>query len=212
MQKLCQTAEYICTYINYHNNIQHMSTISLIKSRKSPYAFDRVPVPFETIQTAFEAAQWAASAYNSQPWRFIYEPAGTDGFEQLKSFAIPFNQNWLEHAGGIGVIMARVISEHNGEPDGSAVYCTGLAMGQFSVELTSLGYELHQLSAFDQERLKADLGLPEAFEPIAMMGIGKGKIDENTPADLAEMEAGRVNRERKPLHDIVKSVGESFES
>lgn len=189
-----------------------MSIIDLIKSRKSPYAFDRVPVAFEAIQSAFEAAQWAASAYNSQPWRFIYESAGTEGFETLKSFAIPFNQNWLTHAGGIGVIIARVVSEHNGEPDPNAIYCTGLAMGQFSVELTALGYEVHQLSAFDKDKLKAELNLPEAFEPVAMMGIGKGKVDEATPQDLAEMEAGRVHRERKPLEAIVKRAGESFPS
>ena len=189
-----------------------MSVIDLIKSRKSPYAFDGVPVSLADIKTAFEAAQWAASAYNGQPWRFIYEPAGTEGFERLKSYAIPFNQNWLNHAGGIGVIMARVTSEHNGEPDPSAVYCTGLAMGQFSVELTAIGFELHQLSAFDKDGLKTGLALPEAFEPIAMMGIGKGKVDENTPADLAELEAGRLNRARKPLEAIVKTAKEPFES
>lgn len=189
-----------------------MPLIELIKSRKSPYAFDGVPVNLETIQTAFEAAQWAASAYNSQPWRFIYEPAGTAEFEQLKSYAVPFNQNWLNQAGGIGVIMARVISEHNGEPDASAVYSTGLAMGQFSVELTALGFELHQLAGFDKDKLKAEMNLPDAFEPIAMMGIGKGKVDASTPPDLAEMEAGRAHRERKPLEAIVKKVGETFAS
>jgi transcriptional regulator of nitric oxide reductase len=85
-------------------------------------------------------------------------------------------------------------------------------MGQFSVELTALGFELHQLSAFDKDGLKAGLTLPDAFEPIAMMGIGKGKVTENTPEDLAEMEAGRVNRERKPLEAIVKTAKEPFES
>lgn len=187
-----------------------MSIIDLIRSRKSPYAFDGQPVQFEEIKTAFEAAQWAASAYNSQPWRFIYEPAGTDAFDRLMSFAIPFNQNWLQFAGGIGVILARTTSEHNGNPDPSAIYCTGMAIGQFSIELTALGYDLHQLSAFDAEALKRDLRLLDALEPIAMMGIGKGAITEATPQDLVEMEEGRKVRERKPLSDLVKSLSEPF--
>lgn len=187
-----------------------MSIIDLIRSRKSPYCFDGTPVQLDEIKTTFEAAQWAASAYNAQPWRFVYAAAQTEDFETLKSFAIPFNQNWLQFAGGIGAIMARTTSEHNGEPDPSAVYCTGLAMGQFSVELTALGLDMHQLSAFDASALKTKLALPESFEPIAMMGIGRGGAAENTPPELKEMEAGRANRERKPLTDLVKSVGEVF--
>ena len=150
------------------------------------------------------------NAFHDFGWRFIDEPAGTDAFDRLKSFAIPFNQNWLQFAGGIGVILARTTSEHNGNPDLSAIYCTGMAMGQFSVELTALGYDVHQLSAFDAATLKRDLGLLEALEPVAMMGIGKGAITEATPQDLVEMEEGRKVRERKPLSDLVKSLSEPF--
>lgn len=189
-----------------------MSTIQTIKSRKSPYAFNGQTVTFEDIRTAFEAAQWAASAYNSQPWRFIFAERGTEGFETLKNFAIPFNQNWLAHTGAIVAICARTISEAKGEPDPSAIYCTGLAVGQFSVELTALGIDMHQLSAFDGEAMRSQLELPEYLTPVAMMGIGHGEITDQTPSDLAEMEAGRSERSRKPLEDIVIRVGETFKS
>lgn len=189
-----------------------MSVIQTIKSRKSPYAFNGKSVSFENVRTAFEAAQWAASAYNSQPWRFIFAERGTPEFETLKNFAIPFNQNWLEHAGAIAAICARTISEAKGEPDPSAIYCTGLAVGQFSVELTALGIDMHQLSAFDADAMRTELQLPDYLTPVAMMGLGYGEVNDATPADLAEMEAGRKERTRKPLEEIVIGVGEQFKS
>lgn len=189
-----------------------MSVIQTIKSRKSPYAFNGKSVSFENVRTAFEAAQWAASAYNSQPWRFIFAERGTPEFETLKNFAIPFNQNWLEHAGAIAAICARTVSEAKGEPDPSAIYCTGLAVGQFSVELTALGIDMHQLSAFDADAMRTELQLPDYLTPVAMMGLGYGEVNDATPADLAEMEAGRKERTRKPLEEIVIGVGEQFKS
>lgn len=189
-----------------------MSTIQTIKGRKSPYAFNGKAITFEQVKTAFEAAQWAASAYNSQPWRFVFAERGTPGFETLKSFAIPFNQNWLEHTGAIVAICARTLSEAKGAPDPSAIYCTGLAVGQFSVELTSLGIDMHQLSAFDADAMRADLQLPHYLTPVAMMGLGHGEVNDETPADLAEMDAGRKERSRKPLEEIVIEVGQQFKA
>ena len=188
-----------------------MSFIETIKSRRSPYAFDgQTTVNLEDLRTAFEAAQWAASAYNAQPWRFIFAERGSDGFETLKNLAIPWNQNWLEHTGAIVAICARTTSEAKGEPDPSAVYCTGLAVGQFSVELTALGYDMHQLSAFDAAAMKDQLQLPDFLTPVAMMGIGKGQINDATPADLIELETSRATRTRKDLSELVVRVGEHF--
>lgn len=188
-----------------------MSFIDTIKARRSPYAFDgQTTVTLEDIRTAFEAAQWAASAYNAQPWRFIFAERGSDGFETLKSLAIPWNQNWLEHTGAIVAVCARTTSEAKGEFDPTAVYCTGLAVGQFSVELTALGYDMHQLSAFDADAMKEQLQLPDFLTPVAMMGIGKGQIHNATPADLVELETSRATRSRKDLSEIVISVGETF--
>lgn len=188
-----------------------MSILTIAHDRKSPYTFDGTPVQLDEIDTAFEAARWAASAYNTQPWRFIYAPRDTQGFDDLLTHAIPFNQNWLQHAGGIGVVCVRTHAEHNGEEDPTAAYCTGMAMGQFSLELTAIGYQMHQLSAFDANGLKSACNIPDPIVPIAMFGIGKTGRTDTTSDDLMEMEAQREKRERKPLAEILISPDQTFE-
>lgn len=187
-----------------------MSVLQTIQSRFSPYAFDGQPVALEDIRSAFEAARWAASAYNSQPWRFLYAAKGSSEFDNLLKYPVAFNREWLTHAGGIAVVLARTQSEHNGENDSHADYCTGLAVGQFTVQLTSLGYHMHQLAGFDAEQLHREMKLPEFIKAITMIGIGRQAKTGQDLEKWIEMDNQRQERARKSLEDLVLIPGQTF--
>ena len=187
-----------------------MSVLDSIQSRFSPYAFDGMPVALEDIRSAFEAARWAASAYNTQPWRFLYATRGSSEFQQLLRYPVAFNREWLIHAGGIAVVLARTQSEYNGETDSQAEYCTGLAVGQFTIQLTSLGYQMHQLAGFDAVQLHREMQLPDFLKPITMIGIGRQAKAGQDLEKWIEMDNNRQQRTRKPLEDLVIKPGKSF--
>jgi len=91
-----------------------MSVLSTIKKRFSPYSFDKTNVSFEAIESAFEAARWAPSGYNNQPWRFVYTAREHQNFEKMLSFAVEANKKWMKDCGGIAVILAKTQSDYNG--------------------------------------------------------------------------------------------------
>lgn len=150
-----------------------MSVLSTIKKRFSPYSFDKSNVSFEDIESAFEAARWAPSGYNNQPWRFVYASRDHHNFEKMLSFAVEANRKWMKDCGGIAVVRAKTQSDYNGELDPSAQYCCGLAVGQMLVEISALGLHSHQIGGFDREALAKFLELPETIIPIAMMAVGR---------------------------------------
>ncbi len=168
-----------------------MSVLSTIKSRFSPYSFDGKNVPFSDIESAFEAARWANSGYNNQPWRFVFASRDQANFENLLGFAVEANKKWMKDCGAIVAIFATTPSDANPKSNESAMYCTGIAAGQMQIELTALGFQSHQIGGFDAEGLTAFLNSPDTLTPMAMMAIGKSS------------EAPKKDRERKPLAEIV---------
>ena len=167
-----------------------MSVLSTIKSRFSPYSFNGKNVPFLEIESAFEAARWANSGYNNQPWRFVFASRDQDNFENLLGFAVEANKKWMKDCGAIVAIFATTPSDANPKANESAIYCTGIAAGQMQIELTALGFQSHQVGGFDSEGLTELLNLPDTLIPMAMMAIGKFS------------EEPKKDQDRKPLADI----------
>ncbi|PCJ80339.1 MAG: nitroreductase family protein [Bacteroidetes bacterium] len=163
-----------------------MSVLSTIKKRFSPYTYEKTSISLEEIESAFEAARWAPSGYNSQPWRFVFASRDNLNFETLLSFAVEANREWMQHSGAIVVILAKTLSDYNGKKDESAEYCTGLAVGQMLVELTALGLQAHQIGGFDHKALSLHLKLPNGVLPMAMMAIG---VTEEEPKDDRQRES-----------------------
>ena len=168
-----------------------MSVLSTIKSRFSPYSFNGENVPFSEIETAFEAARWANSGYNIQPWRFVFASRDQENFKNLLGFAVEANQKWMKDCGAIVAILATTTSDSYHISNDSAVYCTGIAAGQMQIELTALGFQSHQIGGFDSQGLTEFLKLPDSTRSLAMMAIGKSS------------EKPKKDRERKSLEEIV---------
>jgi len=181
---------------------------AFILERFSPLAFSEKPLPEEEIKLLFEAARWAPSAFNEQPWRFIYATKNFPSeFNHLLSFLVEGNRVWAKNAPFLGISLTRVNSQYNGKPNKFAFHDLGLAMGGLLAQATSMGIKVHQMGGFSVENAREGLLIPKEYEPVAMFAVGYyGKPDE-LPEDLRKREL--AERKRKPLGEIV-SLGSNF--
>lgn len=176
----------------------------LIKKRWSPRAFFNRSVEKEKLLQLFEAARWAPSSYNEQPWRFIVATK-----ENPAAFGLLFdcltekNQRWAVSAPVLMLSIAKTHFERNGKPNRHAYHDVGLAMGNLLTQATSMGLYVHQIAGFSTERARELLQIPEGYEPVAMIAIGYLGNFRQLPEDLQERE--QAPRKRKELNDIVFS-------
>jgi nitroreductase len=166
--------------------------LDLIKKRWSPRAFDPAPIPREALRALFEAARWAPSSYNAQPWRYILsesEEARARVAEVLKGR----NPLWAPKAPVVVCIAAQTAFE-DGKPNRHAWYDTGQATALLTVQATSMGLFVHQMAGFDAEKARALFALPEEVEPIAMMALGRQGDASALPDPLREHESAPRSR------------------
>lgn len=175
-----------------------MEMLELIKSRRSPRGFFDRQISEEDLQNMFEAARWAASSYNSQPWRFIYadKEKNPELYAQLLSIMLEFNQAWAKAAPLLMLTMVTSKHEKSGEDYKHAWHDLGLAVGNMTVMAQSLGISLHQMGGFDSAKAREVLNIPDKLEPVTMIAMGFGGLSGNMPLDIYKMElAPRVRKE-----------------
>ena len=173
----------------------------LLHRRWSPLSFDDRPVPQEMLYRLFEAARWAASSYNEQPWTYIVgrrseEP---EQFEKLASVLVPGNA-WAHGAPVLALSVAKNTFTQNGAPNRVALHDVGAASASLTFEATYLGIFVHQMSGFDVPRAREIFAIPEGFEPVAMLAIGFGGDPDKLEENLRNRE--RSDRTRKPVSEI----------
>jgi len=173
----------------------------VLKERWSPRAFDDREPDDDTLRSVFEAARWAASSFNGQPWRFIVARRGTALFDRIVETLIGFNQAWAPSAPVLAVATARTTFEHNGKPNAHAWHDIGLAMGNLSAQATQMGLHLHMMAGFKAEPLREALGVPDGFDIVHVTALGYLGSADSLPENMAESE--RAPRTRKPLDEWV---------
>jgi len=167
----------------------------LITDRWSPRAFDKRTVDFDKIQLLFEAAKWAPSARNAQPWRFIFATNEMPDYKVLIDLMSEANQSWATTAPLLVMPLAQVISTYKNRPNRLAFYETGMAVGNLLTQATAMGLMVHQLSGYDEERAKEILVIPTRYEPMSILAIGYKGEPAKLPSDVAAWE----KRERTRL-------------
>ena len=181
---------------------------SFISERFSPLAFAEKPLPEEEIKLLFEAARWAPSAFNEQPWRFIYAAKNFPSeFNLLLSFLVEGNRVWAKNAPLLGISLTRINSQYNGKPNKFAFHDLGLAMGGLLAQATSMDIKVHQMGGFSVENAREGLLIPKEYEPVAMFAIGYYGNPDELPEDLRKREL--AERKRKPISEVV-SIGSNF--
>jgi nitroreductase len=177
---------------------------TLIQNRWSPRAFSDKPVSPETLRSLFEAARWAPSSNNAQPWAFIVATKGEpEAYANILSTLVEFNQSWAKHAPLIGIAVSEMEFARNQHPNRNAFYDTGAAMSQLSTEATARELFVHQMAGFDPHKAIEVLHIPKGWEPIAAFVIGYAGDPHSLPEGLREREL--APRSRKPLSEFVMS-------
>jgi len=172
----------------------------LILNRWSPRAMTGEEVDNEEIMSLFEAARWAPSSYNNQPWRFIYAKKNTEHWEGLFNLLADGNKTWAKNSALLVVVISRKNFEHNEKPARTYQFDAGSAWENLALEAFSRGLVAHGMQGFDYDKARTDLEIPDDFEVMAMIAIGKKGQRESLPTELQEREKPT---ERKPLKDIV---------
>jgi nitroreductase len=175
----------------------------LLRRRWSPRAFDERPVEKEKLLSLFEAARWAPSAFNAQPWSFIFatkEDQSTYG--RLLSCMQARNQRWAQVA-PVLVLTVTNLNLPSGKPDRFAYYDVGLAVENFVLQATALGLACHQTGGVDVKKARTQFSIPDGYDPIDIIAVGYAGDANRLPDDLREMELAK--RSRKPLQEFVFS-------
>ena len=173
----------------------------VLANRRSPRSLDATAVlSKDDLLAILEAARWAASAFNSQPWRFFVGHRGDEVFAQILDSLAPFNQGWSYRSSAL-ILVAGVHSGEDGTPNKGYLYDCGLAVSQMVMETHHRGLVAHQMTGFDPEKAVQNLGIDASLIPVAVIAIGKQASAEQLEGPLLERE--NAPRERKALEEIV---------
>lgn len=172
----------------------------LFLNRWSPRSMTGESLSEEELMSLFEAARWAPSSYNNQPWIFIYAMRDTPQWNAIYSLMIEFNQTWTKNAAALVVVVSKNAFYHNGKPARTHSFDTGAAWMSLALQATLSGLVAHGMQGFDYDKAKTTLQIPEDYTVEAMIAIGKRAPKEKLPPEIAEREAPSTRRE---LNEIV---------
>lgn len=174
----------------------------LIALRWSPRSFSADDVSPQELKQLFEAARWMPSAFNEQPWHFLCaHRSSTDDFSALLACLNPNNQTWAQHAAALVIAVARLELSGKAQPNRAALYDLGQAVAGMTVQATALGIAIHQMVGFDASKARASCGVPEGFEPLTAIAIGRPGAPEALPDTLRQRET--APRTRKAIDSFV---------
>lgn len=171
-----------------------------IKARWSPRAFSSESVSKEDLEGILEAARYAPSCYNEQPWRYVIGMG--DSLATMQSLLLPGNMKWAKDAPVLILLVGKKIFTHNDKYNSYTAFDSGTSWGYLALEATRRGYFTHGMAGFDKALASEKLGLSEAFEPLIMIALGKPgseeALNDQTP------------NERKNLNEIMFRVGDDI--
>jgi nitroreductase len=176
----------------------------VLKQRWSPRAFSDKPPSPDVLRSLFEAARWAPSSSNEQPWAFLV--ASKDDSEthaKLLSTLVEANQVWAKHAPVLGIAVVHKTFAKSGQPNRTAFYDTGAAVANLTAEATSRGLFVHQMAGFEPKKASELFHIPADWEPIAAFVLGYPGDPESLPEPYLSRE--KNPRTRKPISEFVMS-------
>lgn len=179
--------------------ITHTQLDTLFLDRWSPRAFDGASIPQEDLDTMLDAARFAPSAYNYQPWTFLYALNGDENWERFLSLLVPFNQDWAKSAPALFFIVSELTMGDPEKPNHTHSFDAGAAWAMFTMQATLLGYHTHGMSGVDFDKAQSELNIPEGFRVEAAFVVGKQGDIETLSDFLKERE---VPSDRKPLEKV----------
>lgn len=176
---------------------------SLFTERWSPRAFTAERLDRAVLNSLLEAARWAPSAYNAQPWRFVYALRDTPEWAGFLDLLLPFNQRWAANASALLFVLSKRSFQAPGKPEAepfpSHAFDTGAAWANLALQATHAGLAVHAMGGFDRDRARSLLAVPEDYEFQAAVAIGYRAARETLPDDL---QARELPSQREPLEKL----------
>ncbi len=183
---------------NINNRSSEYDINDIFLKRYSPRAMSGEKISKEELMTLFEAARWAPSSRNEQPWRFLYAVKGTPDFDLFFSFLVESNQAWANNAGALIIGLSKKIGGDE-KPNPKHSLDTGAAYENLLLQSVGMGLVVHPVGGFHADMLLKELSIPENFQPELMIIVGRpGKI-EDLPEKYRERE---TPSQRKKLEEI----------
>lgn len=174
--------------------------LDLLLDRWSPRAMSGEAILHEELLQIFEAARWAPSSYNNQPWRFVYAHKNSAHWHTLFNLMVPFNQSWAQHAAVLVVIISAHNFSYNNKPSRTHSFDTGAAWQNCALQGFAMGLVVHGMEGFDYERAQQELSIPHDHTIEAMFAIGRPADKRVLPLELQERE---VINDRKPIETFI---------
>src|SRR6476620_4182616 len=168
---------------------------NIFLDRWSPRAMTGESIAEDELLTLFEAARWAPSSYNYQPWRFLYARRDGEHWQTFFDLMVEFNQSWAKHAAALVVFISRTHFDFSGEPAPTHSFDTGAAWENLALQGWLNGFVVHGMQGFDYERARTALNIPEGFKVEAMCAIGKPADPRTLSEDLRAKEAPSDRRQ-----------------
>ncbi len=193
-----------------HANTEH-PVQDFVAKRWSPYGFADRDVSEGDLHSLFEAARWAASSFNEQPWSYIVATSAQEAeFARLLSCLVEANQSWAKAAPVLALGVATLNFKRNNKPNHVAIHDLGLATGNLVAEATARGLAVHQMSGILPDRAREFYVIPEGSEAVTGIAIGYAGDPEALPEEIQKRDS--TLRERKPQREFVfgTSWGKAF--
>jgi len=151
-------------------------------------------IPLEELNVLFEAARWAPSSYNNQPWRILFARRGTEHWPLFFDLLVDVNKTWAKKAAALVVFISKTTFDHNGEPSITHSFDTGAAWENLALQGALKGFVIHGLQGFDYERARTALKIPDGFQVEAMVAIGRPGKKEDLPEKIQQRESPNQRR------------------
>jgi nitroreductase len=173
-----------------------------IRQRWSPRAFSDKPIPPDVLRSLFEAARWAASSYNDQPWTYLVATKDDEeNYSRMVGVLMDMNAAWAKQAPVLALSVARRHFKHNGAVNPVALHDVGAANASLTMEATARGLAVHQMAGFHRDKAREAFGVPEGWDPVSAIAIGYPGDPATLPEQLQKTEL--APRTRKPLSEFV---------
>jgi nitroreductase len=173
---------------------------ALFLDRWSPRAMSGDPIADDELMVLFEAARWAPSSFNNQPWRILYARRGSDHWPTFLGLLVDANKVWASKAAALLVFVSKTTFDHNGKPARTHSFDAGAAWENLALQASLRGLVAHGMQGFDYERARTELGIPDEYRVEAMVAVGRPGLREALPEKLQAVESPN---ERRPLAKTV---------
>jgi len=174
--------------------------LQIFIDRWSPRAMSGAALTDQELQSLFEAARWAPSASNLQPWRILYARRDTANWETYLSLLVDANRLWAQRAGALLLFVSHTFNAAQGMPSTSNSFDAGAAWQNLALQGFQSGLVIHGMAGFDRERARELLKIPEQYRVEAMVAVGKPGAVDQLPE---KFQAREVPSDRRPLAQTV---------